>query len=64
MRRALRAFEEEAARSSLQVRVVPAPMGLVADRNLSVLQRWVPSSEGHQRVRQALREWIGLASGA
>lgn len=64
MRRALRAFEEEAARSGLPVRVVPAPMGLVADRHLSVLQRWVPSSEGNQRVRQALREWIGLASGA
>jgi uncharacterized SAM-binding protein YcdF (DUF218 family) len=64
MRRALRAFQEEASRNSQPMRVVPAPMGLVADWNLSALQRWVPSSEGHQRVRQALREWIGLASGA
>ncbi|MDH4392344.1 MAG: YdcF family protein [Aquabacterium sp.] len=64
MRRAVRAFEEEAARLGMVVRVVPAPMGLVADRNLTALQRWVPSGEGNQRVRQALREWIGLASGA
>jgi uncharacterized SAM-binding protein YcdF (DUF218 family) len=64
MRRALRAFEAEVARLDLPVRVVAAPMGQVADRRLSVLQRWVPSSDGNQRVRQALREWIGLASGA
>ena len=64
MRRAVRAFDEEAARLGMAVRIVPAPMGLVANRHLTVLQRWVPSSEGNQRVRQALREWIGLASGA
>ena len=64
MRRAMRAFEEEAARLGMGMRVVPAPMGLVADRHLTVLQRWVPSSDGNQRVRQALREWIGLAAGA
>ena len=64
MRRAQRAFDEEAERIGMGVRVVPAPMGLVADRHLSALQRWVPSAEGNQRVRQALREWIGLASGA
>jgi len=64
MRRALRAFDEEAQRMGMALRVVPAPMGLVADRHLSVLQRWVPSTDGHRRVRQALREWIGLAAGA
>jgi len=64
MRRALRAFDEEAQRIGMAVRLVPAPMGLVADHRLSVMQRWLPSSEGNQRVRQALREWIGLASGA
>ncbi len=63
MRRAVRAFEQEAQRLNLAVRVVPAPMGLVADRNLSVLQRWLPSAAGNQRVRQTLREWIALATG-
>lgn len=64
MRRALRAFDDEARRIGMAVRLVPAPMGLVADHRQTVLQRWVPSAEGNQRVRQALREWIGLAAGA
>lgn len=64
MRRAVRAFSDEARHAGLVLRVVPAPMGLVADRQLPVLQRWAPTSEGDLRVRQALREWIGLASGA
>lgn len=64
MRRALRAFEEEAARSGMAVRTVPAPMGLHADRHLTAMQRWMPSAEGHQRVYRALREWIGLLAGA
>jgi uncharacterized SAM-binding protein YcdF (DUF218 family) len=64
MRRALRAFDEEARRIGMAVRLVPAPMGLVADHRQTLLQRWVPSAEGNQRVRQALREWIGLAAGA
>lgn len=64
MRRAVRAFTEEASRIGMALKVVPAPMGLVADRQLPALQRWVPSMEGNQRVRQALREWIGLAAGA
>jgi len=64
MRRAARAFTEEAARNGMALKLVPAPMGLVADRQLPALQRWAPSSEGNQRVRQALREWIALAAGA
>ncbi len=64
MRRAMRAFTEEAARTGMQLRLVPAPMGLVADRHLSVIERWLPSGDGNQRVRNALREWIGLAAGA
>ncbi len=64
MRRAQRAFSEEAARIGMPLRLVPAPMGLVADRQLPALQRWLPSTEGNQRVRQALHEWIGLAAGA
>lgn len=64
MRRALRALSDEAANVAMPLKLVPAPMGLVADRLLSPLQRWAPSMEGHQRVRQALREWIALAAGA
>lgn len=64
MRRALRAFTEEAAHADMPLKLVPAPMGLVADRLLPPMQRWAPTTEGYQRVRQALREWIGLAAGA
>lgn len=64
MRRALRAFTDEAAQNGMALRVVPAPMGLVADRRLPLLKRWLPTAEGNQRVRQALHEWIGLAAGA
>lgn len=64
MRRALRAFDEEAQRLGIAMRLVPAPMGLIADRHLTWRERWVPGSEGHRRVRQALREWMGLAAGA
>lgn len=64
MRRALRAFADEAARNGMPLTLVPAPMGLVADRYVPTLQRWTPTNDGNQRVRQALREWIGLAAGA
>ncbi len=64
MRRALRAFADEAARTAMPIKLVPAPMGMAADRLLSPLQRWTPTEAGFQRVRQALREWIGLAAGA
>lgn len=64
MRRAMRAFTDEAARLGMPLRLVAAPMGLVADRLLPARQRWLPTAEGNQRVRQALREWIGLAAGA
>ncbi len=64
MRRAMRAFTEEAARLGMPLRLVAAPMGLVADRLLPARQRWLPTAEGNQRVRQALREWIALAAGA
>jgi uncharacterized SAM-binding protein YcdF (DUF218 family) len=64
MRRAVRAFDEAAQQAGVALRIVPAPMGQVADWQLPPLQRWAPTAEGAQRVRQALREWIGLASGA
>ncbi len=64
MRRALRAFAEEARQNGMPLQLVAAPMGLTADGLLPALQRWTPTVDGHQRVRQALREWIALAAGA
>jgi uncharacterized SAM-binding protein YcdF (DUF218 family) len=63
MKRALRAFEQEAARTGFTARFVPAPMGMAADNDLSTLQ-WLPSPEGYRRVHAALREMIALLSGA
>jgi uncharacterized SAM-binding protein YcdF (DUF218 family) len=63
MRRALRAFEQEAERTGFTAHIVPAAMGLAADNELSSLQ-WLPSPEGYRRVHAALREMIGLLSGA
>lgn len=64
MRRALRAFEEAAVGTGVSMRIVPAPMGEMPERNLSPMERWLPSAEGYARVRAALREWIGWHAGA
>jgi uncharacterized SAM-binding protein YcdF (DUF218 family) len=60
MRRALRAFEPEAARLGLQLR--PAPVGL-RDDALSSFSDWCPSVSGYSRVRyvvyEALAWWAG-----
>jgi uncharacterized SAM-binding protein YcdF (DUF218 family) len=63
MRRALRAFEQEAARIGLTARIVAAPMGLGINE-MAPVQRWLPSIDGYQRVYQALHEGLGLLSGA
>lgn len=63
MRRALRAFQQEAARVGLTARIVAAPMGLGIDL-MHPVQRWMPSVDGYQRVHQALHEAIGLLAGA
>jgi len=63
MRRALRAFANEAALTGFGARIVPAPMGQAAQDARPVL-RWLPSPEGYRRVYQALREMIGLLAGA
>lgn len=63
MKRALRAFEQEAARSGAAVRILPAPMGM-ATASDNLLLQWLPSPDGYRRVHQALREWLGLLSGA
>ncbi len=60
MARALRAFEGEAGQG---LAVEAAPVGLDRDSDLPLL-RWLPSGAGALRMRQVLREWVGLRMGA
>lgn len=63
MKRALRAFEQEAARMGLAVHLVPAPMGLAPPQGPALLQ-WLPSVEGYRRSHHTLREMLGWIAGA
>ena len=63
MPRALRAFQQEAARTGFRARLTAAPMGL-APPQTPLLQQWLPSSDGQRRVNEALHEMIGLLAGA
>ena len=63
MKRALRAFEQEAARMGYPVHLVPAPMGLAAPSGPALLQ-WLPSPDGYRRSHQVLREMLGWVAGA
>lgn len=63
MRRSMRAFTEEAAKTGFAARIVPAPMGMAVDDGPAVLQ-WLPSPEGYRRVHQALHEMLGQLAGA
>ncbi|RTL39359.1 MAG: YdcF family protein [Burkholderiales bacterium] len=60
MRRALRAFEPEAARLGLTL--TPAPVGL-RDDALSSFSDWTPSVAGYSRVRYAVYEWLAWWAG-
>jgi uncharacterized SAM-binding protein YcdF (DUF218 family) len=60
MRRALRAFEAEAA--PLGLRVLPAPVGLREDA-LSSFDDWCPSVEGYARVRYVVYETLAWWAG-
>lgn len=60
MRRALRAFE---AAANGAVVIEAAPMGLSEDDTEGLL-RWVPTNNGYRRVRNTLRECLGLLFGA
>lgn len=60
MRRALRAFEAEAAGG---LRVEAAPMGLTTVHD-GPLMDWLPSAKGFTRFRQVSRETLGLLAGA
>ncbi|MCW7539184.1 YdcF family protein [Aquabacterium sp. A7-Y] len=60
MRRAKRAFEEALGS---EIAVTAAPVGLQARRATGLLD-WLPSTEGLQQNRLALRELLGLAAGS
>jgi len=60
MRRALRAFETEAAAHAM--RVTAAPTGAASNEDQDLLD-WMPSNEGLLQVRLAVREAIGYAIG-
>lgn len=63
MPRAMRAFEDAVRHSGGAIVLTAAPMGLARPAELQWL-RWLPSSEGQERVRDVLREWFGRLAGA
>ena len=63
MKRAMRAFEQEAARTGYTVQLVAAPMGLAAPSGPALLH-WLPSLDGYRRTHQVLREMLGWLAGA
>lgn len=60
MRRALRAFEAEAA--PLGMRILPAPVGVLDDA-LTSFDDWCPSTGGFQRVRYLIYETLAWWAG-
>lgn len=63
MARAMANFERAAAALGGGVAVVAAPVGLRSDSALRAID-WLPSSEGFESTRLALREWLGRRVGA
>jgi len=63
MRRAKAAFERAAAREGQVLVVLPAPMGMAAFSGPADTG-WLPSAEGFEYTRLALREWLGRVMGA
>lgn len=63
MPRAMQAFKAAVARGDSGIEIEAAPMGLAASSDRPLL-RWMPSSEGQTRVRDALREWLARLLGA
>jgi uncharacterized SAM-binding protein YcdF (DUF218 family) len=61
MTRARGHFEREMAPHGMKL--VMAPMGLPASRRL-VAMDWIPTDNGFELVRLALREWLGRVVGA
>jgi len=63
MPRATHAFQLEAQRAGVAMRVWSAPMGLAHPGERSALQ-WLPTNEGFQRTRFVVRELAGMLFGA
>jgi uncharacterized SAM-binding protein YcdF (DUF218 family) len=63
MLRAMRSFQQEAARTGFSARIVPAPMGMGSE-NQGMIYQWLPTPDGARRVSKALREMLGLLAGA
>ncbi len=63
MRRSRRAFERAIAAGGGGMALLPAPMGL-APSGQPPLLRWLPSVAGFERSRLAMREMLGLLTGA
>ena len=63
LRRSQRAFEAAINASGGGITLLAAPMGLAADDSVWPL-RWLPSSTGFEKTRNALREYLGLLVGA
>jgi uncharacterized SAM-binding protein YcdF (DUF218 family) len=61
--RAVRAFEQAAARAGADIAIVPAPIAL-APRIRHRLLRWLPSGEGLELSRAVWREALGRWAGA
>jgi len=62
MPRAQRAFEQAAAANAPGLRIEAAPMGLARRVERPELD-WLPTARGHERMRQSLREALGLVLG-
>ncbi|MDP3083975.1 MAG: YdcF family protein [Rubrivivax sp.] len=63
MPRALAAFERAARRDGPPIAVLTAPMGMASLVGPTDTD-WLPSGEGFESTRMALREWLGRLMGA
>jgi uncharacterized SAM-binding protein YcdF (DUF218 family) len=63
MRRARAAFERASQRTSIPMKVTPAPMGMGGSYRMDA-RDWLPSRAGFDMVNIALHEWLGRVGGA
>jgi uncharacterized SAM-binding protein YcdF (DUF218 family) len=63
MRRALAAFKRASERTSIPMKVTPAPMGMGGPYRMRAVD-WLPSRTGFDMVNNALHEWLGRVGGA
>jgi len=63
MRRALAAFHRASERTSVAMKVTPAPMGVAGSYRMHAAD-WLPSRAGFDMVSIALHVWLGYVGGA